>query len=354
MAEFDNHTPYTAHAAPGWSHDGEAVLAVAVKAVLRFDDRGRLTLAKAPAELELTDRFRGHPQQSGVAAANECVPRKLGGEVIVNATAQTDDHDLRVMEADFAMQSPHQGIVRGAHLGITGPRRYERGLFGLSVSKPERIEPLPVIPEHAFGGTHPDNPGDAYPENPVGCGYWRRRKDADGQPLPQIQWHKQWVTAPSQRPKPAIIAALAPHWEPRRKERGTHNEVAAQGTGCPIGRDATAAYYNSAPPHQRFPQPFRGGEIVTLTNLVEGQPFNQPFTLTLPALRPEATLFLGQTRSSLELVHDTVVIEAGRREIHLLFHAMAPWRLTERRRAFIVLNDPSLAGPDNQPLLANL
>ena len=353
MAEFDNSTPYSTHAAPSWSSDGEPVLAVAVKAVLRFDARGTLTLDSAPAEIEPTDRFSGHPQRSGIAAAAECVPHKQGAEVIVNATAQTGGHDLRVMEAGFTLQSPHQGIVRGAHLAISGPRRYERGLFGLSVTEPGRIEPLPVVPEHAYGGTHPDNPGDAYAANPVGCGYWRRRKDADGQPLPQIQWYKQWVTALNQRPKPAIIAALAPHWEPRRKERGTHNEAAAQGTGCPIGEDASAAYYNSAPPHQRFPQPFRGGEIVTLTNLVEGQPLNHPFTFTLPTLLPEAMLFLGQTRSHLELVHDTVVIDAERREIHLLFHAMAPWRLTERRKAFIVLDDPSLAGPDNQPLLAN-
>ncbi len=337
MLDLDNRTGWSAGIYPGWGCTGGHQLTIVFKAGFSFDGQGRLQPLDQPLPLEETDRYRGKPGQSSLAAACETVPYKQGGEILLHATAQAPGQGRAVAEVSAGLRCGDDSFWEKT-LRIFGPRIWNSGLLGASPGKPAHLEPVPIIYENAYGGADPNHPEKLYAPNPVGKGFsakgWRIGRLA----LPQIEVAPHFITSPAQRVPPAGFGPLACLWEPRLKNFAEVEEKALLSGGSPFGANPPADLWNAAPLDQRFPAPFAGGESLLLKGLV-ADGGEQGIMLHLPIVQPALRLVFGQRVRPLNPVCDTLLVDCHRRQLALVWRAAVPWRLSETKKGWAVLRD---------------
>ena len=304
---------------PGWDRGGEPQLTLVCKTGFAFDDRGLLRPLEPPEPVVTADEYAGDPAASSLVAADETVPFKDGAEFYLFGTAHPPP-GARVMAVSVTL-APPRGPPVSKTPRVCGPRRWERRLGVDLPSAPEPLEPLPLRYEFAFGGEDPDT-GEPHPANPAGCGIngrgWRQARGA----LPRIERGPRFMERPGHRPPPAGFGPLPPFWEPRAAAAGTPRAHPAEAGGCPVNDDSEPDLFNCAPPDQRLPAPFSGGETLTLEGFFADVP---RVRLVLPAFAPRATVLERGGARRLVPVTDTLVIDTDARRIHLVARAGLPW-----------------------------
>lgn len=337
MFELDNRSAWAAGLYPGWSRKGERQMTLVFKASFAYDAKGTLTPMPYPAPIEETDRYHGEPGKTSLAAAGETVPFKQGSELLLFGTAQPPKAEATVTEVAIGLRRANDRFWEKT-LRVFGPRRWEKGLLGISYSKPAPLASLPLRYEHAYGGCDPNHEEKLYPQNPVGVGYSEKGWRVSGMALPQIEIGPKFISGPTQRVAPAGFGPLPPFWEPRVQAFDKLDHEALAWGGCPYPGDAPAEMYNAAPPDQRFDQPFQGEETLRLKGLVEGAP-RDGLLLNLPRLRPDLKLVRGERMENLQPVCDTLVIDTDTRQLSLVWRIGIPWNLREQQSDWLVLTD---------------
>lgn len=337
MFELDNRSAWAAGLYPGWSRKGERQMALVFKASFAFDATGTLTPMGIPPAIEETDRYFGEPGKSSLATASETVPFKHGGELLLFGTAHPPKADATVTEVSVGLRRADDRFWEKT-LRVFGPRRWEKGLLGLSFSKPGLLAPLPLRYEYAYGGRDPNYDDKLYPQNPAGGGYSAKGWRVGGMALPQIEIGPKFIAGPTHRVTPAGFGPLAPFWEPRSQafERLDHEAIAWG--GCPYPADAPAQMYNAAPLDQHFDQPFQGGETLRLKGLVERAP-RDGLLLNLPRLKPSLKLVRGNRVENFQPVCDTLMVDVDACQLSLVWRVGIPWNLRDQQTDWLVLTD---------------
>jgi hypothetical protein len=113
-------------------------------------------------------------------------------------------------------------------------------------------------------------------------------------------------------------------------------DAAATGL-CPWKKDPPESIYNTAPLDQRFDHPFEGEMTLNLTGMVADAP--REVLINLPLIKPMVT-FTGKPGIEAPTpCCDTLVIDADRCQIYLLWRSAFPFNLEVTSRGRIVLRD---------------
>jgi hypothetical protein len=293
---------------------------------------------------EMADRYHGEPETSSLAMDGDLVLGKLATDIFVTGSAQALSG---VASPQWLAQVQITGGIKPplTHtLHLTGPRQWEQGMLtGWSLSDPVPVTAVDLKYELAFGGAierpvkqTPDNPDgieiDAYPENPVGVGYYDRAlmKRTKTYPAPQIMRHGDKLTALDNWLTPAGTAPISRWWPQRYQYAGTYDEAWYRSwqdaNGKPIDGvfpalpdDFDYRFYNAAHPSLIYPGFMTGHETIALKGfLADG-----PLTTRLTGMRFETILHGGDESGRLEHMKlDTLHIDLDARQV------MLTWRLT--------------------------
>ncbi len=333
MLELANETCWAAMLVSGWARDRSRQLTLVIKQGYRFELDGSVSpLERETLELEGVDRYHGDPLASSLAAACELVPFKAGGEFLLTGTAYPPTEQARVMRVEAGIRFS-DGTAWQKRLHVFGERRWQRSWLGWRPSGPQPLEPLPLRYEYAFGG-YDEVRDESDPRNPVGCGFTVRGRAQAGQRLPQIECESDPVRRPGDRPAPAGFGPLPVQWEPRSDLAAIDEEALALGL-CPYREPVSAALHNAAPVDQRFPQPFKGDEVVVLKGFFKER--HAAVEIALPTAIPQAFLIGPDRWHRLELCCDTISVDADARQLSLLWRGAIPWAEAKPRQGWVAL-----------------
>ena len=331
MYQVDNRTDWSAGLYPGWSRQGKRQFTLVIKAGFTFDLHGELTPLPHPP-IEETDRYRGEPGASSLAAACETVPFKEGGELLFSGTAHPPESGRTVTEVEVGMRFS-EGRVWSKTLRVFGRRYWKSKLLMAVPGVPEALEPVALIYENAYGGCDQGNADNPFAANPVGKGYTRKGLKIKDLEMPQIEIGPRYISSPTSRPAPAGFGPISPLWEPRLALSAALSVEAGSGA-CPWGGKAPDSLFNAAPHDQRFPRPFTGGETLNLKGMVPEAPHG--VMLRLPESRPDVQIFRGGKMTGAEVTLDTVLVDTDKKELHLLFRGALPREMKTEESWLIV------------------
>lgn len=352
MHKLSNESPWAATIATGHSHKREQLAMVVIKAGYAIDIKtGELTLLSKKPVIEAADKHENDPLKSALIAATECSPPKVGGEFyILGATLTPPSGGTTAAEANVALTHGN-GKKFNKTIRVVGKRLWQGSWVMPGISKPEPLKPISLGYENAYGGTDPDaSPKEKQPTclaNYAGKGYLADAKRCKDIALPQLEV-APFINSPSDRPQPAGFGPLPIFWSPRRDEFGTVDLEAAKRGACPYGPDAKATMHNTAPLDQRFPEPWQGGEVLTLTNILSGVQYGKSIKIILPSIAVQLIVAdKGQTKT-LEAVCDTFWIDAKKNQLYLIYRAAYPMRLAYPDKGWIFVRDAVAAASAKQ------
>jgi hypothetical protein len=336
MIQLDNQTAWSAGLYPGWTRDGKRQHTLIFKISHQFSSDGTLSLLPSIPIIE-ADCYRQIPQSSSLSAVNELAPFKQGGEVYLYGSAQPYGKNGTTLQVIL-------GLCRGNNhfwtkeLRVFGERLWQRKLFGHLPSHPEVIShAVPLIYEHAYGGSDPAHPEQVYTENPSGVGYSLRGLRTKGLRLPRIEQGPDFISSPASRVKPAGYGPLPPFWSPRHEEMGTIDSNAVAFGGCPWQSPQPATLHNVAPQDQRFDTPFEGELVIKLTGLVPDSP--REVLIHLPQQHPAVSWEDSSLPPIKAPCFDTLVIDTDQRQIHQLWRTAVILESDREAQGWITLRD---------------
>lgn len=347
MHDLSNESPWQATIAPGFSHQRESLAIVVIKAGYAINiETGELTPFKKKPAIEAVDKHAADPLKSALIAASECSPPKVGGEFyILGATLTPPDGGTTAAEASVALTLSN-GKKFNKTIRVVGKRKWQGTWVMPGISKPEQLTALSLGYENAYGGTDaeagPKEKQPTYLANYAGKGYLADAKRCTGVELPQLEV-APFINSPSDRPQPAGFGPLPAFWAPRRQEQGTVDLAADKKGACPFGKDAKATMFNAAPPDQRFPHAWQGGEVLTLSNILAGMPYGKSLKITLPKMIPQLILTESDKTKTLNSVCDTFWIDAQKNQLYLIYRAAYPMRLTHDEAGWVIVRDATRA-----------
>ncbi len=335
MLELLNESPWSAGLYTGWGRDRQHQMTLVVKAGFRFDARGTVS-AEQGVEIETSDRHYDAPLTSALEAASDIVPFKAGGELLLSGTAYPPHRTALVAKTEAALVFA-DGRRWSKSLRITGRRRWQRKLVMMLPGDPEPMAPTPIRYEFAYGGV--DRVRQALEaRNPVGLGFAKYGRVANGQEMARIEKGPAFVSKPSEHPAPAGYGPIPAGWQPRRGETENVDEEALAAGLCPYAQQPSPTMFNYAPPDQRFPAPFAGGEAVTLRGFFPNLN-DTAVSFQLPRLQLEAHLSLEGALQPVALVCDTVIVDTELSTVSLVWRGAIPWRRSEAKTGWVLLHD---------------
>ena len=241
---------------------------------------------------------------------------------IAYARARTEVH----LRADAC--APEGATRTELPVGLrVGPCVQQAVVFGerrwsalLDISPPLPFERVPLVWEHAFGGSSASDPLTIEMRNPIGLGMYAGVGEAVDQRLPFIEHPQQRIGSVGDRPEPVGFLPRGTGWEPRLRYGGTYDEAWAQ-TRCPLWPlDFDERFFLAAPPALVAPQRFGGGEPVALV----GMHPRGDLAFTLPRAHVSARSAFLHRNVELELELDIVSIDMIEARMALIFRATIP------------------------------
>lgn len=308
--------------------DGREMLVVVVKGTFRLpapdEPVGSFSLHDEQLPLAMADTFTGEPGYSAPVYEADFAPRKPRCDILLLGSA----HAPR--------GSPAARVEVGVRVGtwqktmaVVGPRRWERGLSGLSVTPPEAFVCQPISYDVAFGGTdrrHEDpSQHSSFMPNPVGRGFHRHAGAAwtEGTQLPATEEVDNPVRGPGDAYRPMAFGPVGRGWEPRLQLAGTYDEAWLANTFPFLPSDFDPRYFQAAPTDQQLPvAAFEAGPVeVMLANLTpEGLT-----RFTIPHLVAPVVVFPRRgEREDFTATLDTVVIEPDAGRFSLAWRMVRP------------------------------
>jgi len=330
MLELINQTSYAVGIYPGWDSEGNHQMTCVVKISHSFDEQGGLELATEPVLIEECDRYAGDPETTSLEVANESMPFKQGGELLVFGTAKSTNPNITAMEVSVALQRENENNWQKT-LRIFGERCWEGGMVANLVGMPQALQSVPLKYEYAFGGEDLANKKPPYSNNPAGMGYSSTAKKMKGVLIPQIEHGQTYISSPSQKPMSAGFGPIAPTWEPRISlyPQIDNHDI----TASPYGKNPPPNIHNVAPQDQQFDRPFVGAEVLTLLGF-----YPENVALQIPKNDFQVDLFIGETAERLDLICDTVIVDTDAKTLQQIYRVGIPWEQNDPRTAMLIIS----------------
>ena len=310
-----NSTPWPAERLVTMDRHGREVLQVVVKQSFDLAD-GRAQPAAEPDPLVLADQYEGEPGKSGLRYASDLGAPKAGTDVILCGSAVPRRRGETQVDVALRLATVNKVVA------VYGERLWARGLLGHSPTPPQPFERIPLSWERAFGGSdesNPERPGWCQ-GNPVGRGFRAKgsKLPIEGQLLPNLESPAEPIRKPGDAPAPRNFGFVAPHWAPRVAFTGTYDERWQRERMPLLPDDFDERFFQVAPADQILASHPRGGEPVEVIGVSEAGPLR----FTLPQAPLQVVARLGLARQVLDTQCDTVVIDADRRRLILLWRAL--------------------------------
>ena len=312
-----NRTPYAAERT--WVLDKNAVKSwvVVVKGTFDICPDGSTKIADKQEDPLLACQYTGEPGKSSLLYEADLTPSKPATDVILNGHVYAP--------AGKPTRSTLATLTVGSHsksIEAFGDRRWKKGLLGgLSLTRPEPFEKLPLVYERAFGGWDSVDKDKSkhrlYSKNPIGSGFWVTKEHAVDKPLPNFEDPRELISSWKDRPRAMSFGALASYWTPRLEYSGTYDDR-WQKTRFPLlPENFDERHYQAAPEDQQVVDHLHGGEAVKLENLSS----TGVLTFTLPKIRFTFTTRFGKERVEHRAKLSSVIIEPEIPRLMMVWHS---------------------------------
>ena len=287
----------------------------AAKATFSVGPHGVLRPADEPAAISLVETFRGDPGSTSVRDEAELGFPKVATDCILEGHALTPTGRESKVAVRFSVgQAARSAIVWG--------RRRWSGWASRSPSEPEPFDRLPLLWEHAFGGSDQSPEAAARrafePHNPVGVGLVAEgsRKNLGDVELPRIEDPDDLLASPTGRPALMGFGFIARHWQPRASYAGTYDAAWRRDRMPLLPLDFDPRFHSAAPP-PLVSKRLAGGEPVRAQGVTRGG----SIAFALPRPEVTVTLTLGRRKERLALAIDTVRFDADLLRLTMLLKA---------------------------------
>jgi hypothetical protein len=277
--EIVNHTPLRHFAFESRTPDDEAHAVVVVRGTFAIDDGRPLRPLPRQEPVRLVSEHRGSPASSSLRADTDLAPFKPRADIHIDAVAR----------APGGRPAPSWAVRirvgnRTKDLMVRGPYEWRRrAMRGWVASKPEPCTEVPLIYEHAFGGTvwigdeeHVDE------HNPVGAGWIPRDLPRDRVIRGARVIGPGFDDDPTMARRPEGVGPVPPGWLPRRARAGTFDEAWRRERWPRMPADFDYRFYNSAHDDLVCDGYLRGDERIELVHL---GPNGSTISTRLPAMR---------------------------------------------------------------------
>ena len=344
MWRLDNRTPFAAER--GWvrDRDGTEVWLVAVKCTFDIKDDGRTQVSDDQPPVLRIPEYLGDPADSSLRYDADLVLTKPTTDVVVVAHAYAPNGEPAT-QVDVGFQI---GPVR-KFLRVLGDRTWG----ALGPSRPAPFVKLPIVYERAFGGVdrqsaHPERDWDW--RNPAGTGFATSAQNLAGQPLPNIEYADETMSAWNSRPRPAGLGPIANHWQPRVGFGGTYDDRWMETRQPLLPVDFDDRFFQCAPQDQWAPDFLRGGEPCVLWGLTAGGVLR--FQLPKVFLGFETRFFDGSRETHKQRRLHTVIVEPEFPRVSLVWHTALPchFKVQKLERTIVVRKTELDLAPDSEVL----
>lgn len=133
---------------------------------------------------------------------SDMVPSHPGCDLVLTGT-------VRCKSKITHLRASFQAGVFAAEIDVFGDRVWQSRGDDLVPSEPEPFQEMPLTWAHAFGGASDYEGVEApYVLNAKGRGFYLKREQAEGKPLPNLEWPDQHITKWDDRPLPACFAPV--------------------------------------------------------------------------------------------------------------------------------------------------
>ncbi|SAI25729.1 Uncharacterized protein conserved in bacteria [Bordetella ansorpii] len=312
-------------------------------------DQFRTVLA-SPGTGRAGSDARAQQQVSSLLLESELLPFKPHADVLISGDA--------IAPEGRAAQNWLVGVRIGGWsklLKISGPRSWERERRGnWRLSAPEAAERVPLLYEHAYGGTVSTGRDDetaAYDQNPSGIGYLgaltQLPADVRALAAPSIEYPDDETPAePGRIQRVAGFGPIPMHWQPRAQRLGTIDEARIRRDGPAYPDDFDPAYWQTAPADQWLPYLARGQEV-ELFNLIEGEP---KVKFALPRWLGFAAVRSGGNNRYPDMHVDTLAIDTVKRTVRLNWRLAVANDVDHPDWIGMELAIPEVLYPEGEPL----
>jgi hypothetical protein len=341
MWQVENRTPFAAER--GWVRDrnGAEVWLVAVKCTFDIRPDGTTVVSDEQPPVLRVPEYHGEPGRSSIKYEADLVLTKATTDVIVAGHAYAPrGRPATQLEVGFRV-GPVQKVLR-----VTGDRVWR----AMGPSAPEPFVTMPLVYERAFGGVdresaHQERDWDW--RNPVGSGFAVSRDNCTGVALPNIEYPNDVVSGWKDRPRPAGVGPIAPHWQPRVKLAGTYDDAWVKTRQPLVPEDFDDRFYQCAPEDQQAPSFLRGGEPVILHRLTPDGELR--FALPKIFLGFETEFYDGGSQRHSERRLHTVILEPDFPRVSLVWHTALPchFRVQKLNRTVVTLKSVAARGGDD-------
>ena len=285
--DIRNETPFECEIALGMGRDRQAGLAVVVKGTFAIPNAldGEVVIAEEQQPVLFAPEHHNGDVTGSLRLDADTAPFKPRADLALVGTAY----------APGGQAAGHFDVLlkvgrTSKALRIFGDRHWlfpTQAVMIPIISTPKPITALPLVYEHAFGGTN--RKGDKwFDKNFGGKGFLgRKTKPAvDGKALPNIENPTRLIASWNDEPMPSGYGFYSRAWQPRAHYGGTEKGMANPHETFGLAADFDHTYYNGAHPDLQVPGYLRGDEPVDLINLTrDGRRRFQ-----LPGVRPTITL----------------------------------------------------------------
>ncbi len=340
-----NRTPFAFDALFLCNEDGAPVAAAVVKATYSIRDGSRLELAEVQAPLNAVGEFWHDEPESSYRYEPETALFKPASDVVLVGHAWAPGPRVRSVNVGFQV-----GPIQKA-LKVSGDRYWERSLGGLSMTKAEPFEKMPLTFERSFGGwdrSHADPQKHTFePGNPVGTGFRDRKAPFEaGIRLPNLEDPRHPIRNYGDTPPPAGFGFISPHWQPRAGFAGTYDDAWEKTRKPLLPKDFDRRFFNAAPQDQIVNGYLRGDEPVVVTNASPGG----RTTFRLPGIPPPIcqVVLRGRRRHELRTRLDTVIVNTDDNLVFLIWRTHLALKSGPEDVVSIEIVPESIPGHANQ------
>jgi hypothetical protein len=320
MWAITNNTPFAAERCWARDKDGAEVWLVAVRGTFSIGPDGSTWPAEEQDPVRMPPKYRGDPANSSLLADSDLNPTKRTTDVVLHGHAYAPGNEPTT-QADVSLKV---GTINKT-LRAIGDRVFQRGLFGIGLSKAEPFAKLPIVYERAYGGTDivSDDPRkhDWERRNPVGTGFATDVEHLLGKRAPNIEDPHSLYGMINRRPAPAGFGPIPGHWLPRLKFAGTYDAKWEKERQPLLPEDFDERFYQCAPQDQQTSEFLKGGELVELSRLTP----SGLLKFRIPRARfLFRTYFDGEGVETHRAVLHTVMLEPDVPRVILVWHSRLP------------------------------
>lgn len=321
MGPVENLTPYGAAALSGVTREGDEVRTVLLAAHFPLPPPGRrverplIPTDEQPAPVT-ADVYWGEPGASSLRYEGLTAYTRNCTDIHIQGSAWAPGgRPVTSMDVSVAV-----GACRKT-LRVHGDRIWLHRMGFTRASSPAPFVTMPLRWERALGGDQ---------RNPVGRSVFRSAREADGAPVPNIEFPHSPITDPCSRSEPAGIGPIAKHWSPRASFAGTYDEAWVAQRAPLWPEDLDLRFFQSAAPGLTAPTHLVGGEDVVL----DGFAAEGTYAFTLPRLRLVCKSVFRTAIHRQPMTLDVVVLEPDQGTLTLLWRATVPFSRQGREHEY--------------------